>query len=117
MENNTRPIKENIGIEELEKLDIRIGKIVEAKLIEGTELIEQDVDFGPEIGIRKIVSKIAKTISPSEIAGKSFLYVLNLPPRKMRGVESQGMIIGSTDRDTFVVGLPNSSASPGSIVF
>ena len=116
METTVTAIKPDTTIDVLEKIDIRIGKVLSASLIEKTALIKQEVSFGA-LGIRQIVSKIAKVYKPEDLIGKSFPYMLNLPPRPMMGVESQGMIIAVTDKITNKVVLLPSTAEEGSIVF
>lgn len=115
--NQIRPIKPDVAIEDIMKLDIRAGRIEEAELIEGTELIKQQVDFGPEIGKRQIVSKIAKFYDAPMLNGVTATYILNLPPRKIRGVESQGMIVAIDELETNKVKLLLPIANPGSIIF
>jgi methionyl-tRNA synthetase len=84
--------KPNITFDEFSKLDIRLGKILEAvKVPKADKLLQLKVDTG--IDIRTIVSGIAEHYSPEEVVGKTVAVLLNLEPRKIRGVESQGMIL------------------------
>jgi len=84
-----------ITIEDFAKLDIRIGKIIEAKEVTGSDkLIRCLVDFG-ELGKRVIFSGIKKWYKPDDLVGKLLPYVVNLKPRKMFGEESQGMLIAA----------------------
>ena len=117
MENET--IKLNIDIEDVFKLDVRIGVITAAEKIEGTQLIKQQVNFGEGIGSRQIVSKIAKNHTAEDLIGKHATYILNLPTREVRGVESQGMIVAAEDKESKMIILmtPELLATPGSIVF
>ena len=86
------PQKETIEFEDFTKLDIRIGTILEAEKIAKTKkLLQLKVDVG--IDIRTIVSGIAESYSPEEIIGQKVTVLCNLAPRKLRGVESQGMIL------------------------
>ncbi len=79
------------------KLDIRIGTVVAAELIPDTDkLIKCTINFG-ELGTRTIVSGIAEWKKPEELVGKQLPYIVNLVPRMLRGVESQGMLIAASD--------------------
>jgi methionyl-tRNA synthetase len=86
------PQKETIEFEDFTKLDIRIGTILEAEKVAKTKkLLKLKVDVG--IDTRTIVSGIAESFSPEDIIGKQVSVLVNLAPRKIRGVESQGMIL------------------------
>ncbi|ARV15848.1 methionine--tRNA ligase [Polaribacter sp. SA4-12] len=84
--------KETIEFDDFTKLDIRIGTILEAEKVAKTKkLLKLKVDVG--IDTRTIVSGIAESFSPEEIIGQQVSVLVNLAPRKIRGVESQGMIL------------------------
>ncbi|MGK0422396.1 MAG: methionyl-tRNA synthetase, partial [Polaribacter sp.] len=86
------PQKDTIEFEDFTKLDIRIGTILEAEKVAKTKkLLKLKVDVG--IDIRTIVSGIAESFSPEQIIGQQVSVLVNLAPRKIRGVESQGMIL------------------------
>ena len=86
------PQKETIDFEDFTKLDIRIGTILEAEKVAKTKkLLKLKVDVG--IDVRTIVSGIAESFSPEDIIGQQVSVLVNLAPRKIRGVESQGMIL------------------------
>ena len=86
------PQKELISYEDFAKMDIRIGTILEAeKMPKADKLLILKVDTG--IDQRTIVSGIAQSFDPKEIIGKKVTVLVNLAPRKLRGVESQGMIL------------------------
>ena len=88
----TAPQKETIEFEDFTKLDIRVGTILEAEKVAKTKkLLKLKVDVG--IDIRTIVSGIAESFSLEEIIGLQVSVLVNLAPRKIRGVESQGMIL------------------------
>ena len=88
----TAPQKETIEFEDFTKLDIRVGTILEAEKVAKTKkLLKLKVDVG--IDTRTIVSGIAESFSPEEIIGLQVSVLVNLAPRKIRGVESQGMIL------------------------
>ena len=92
-ENKTvEPQKETIDFEDFTKLDMRVGTILEAvKVAKTKKLLQLKVDVG--IDVRTIVSGIADSFSPEEIIGQQVTVLTNLAPRKIRGVESQGMIL------------------------
>jgi methionyl-tRNA synthetase len=84
--------KELVLFEDFSKMDIRLGKILSAEKVEKADkLLQLTVDTG--IDIRTVVSGIAEHYNPSEIIGKTVAILLNLAPRKIRGIESQGMIL------------------------
>ena len=91
--------KETIDFEDFTKLDIRIGTILEAEKVAKTKkLLKLKVDVG--IDTRTIVSGIAESFSPEEIIGQQVSVLVNLAPRKIRGVESQGMILMTDTPDS-----------------
>jgi methionyl-tRNA synthetase len=92
------PQKETIAFDDFSKLDIRIRTILEAEKIPKTKkLLKLKVDVG--IDVRTIVSGIAESFTPEEVIGKRVTVLVNLAPRKLRGVESQGMILMSDTPD------------------
>jgi methionyl-tRNA synthetase len=93
MENKTvEPQKETATFEDFSKLDLRVGTIIEAeKMPKANKLLVLKVDTG--MGVRTIVSGIAEHFSPEEVVGKRVTVLVNLAPRALRGVESQGMIL------------------------
>jgi methionyl-tRNA synthetase len=88
----TEPQKELIQFDDFSKMDLRVGTILEAeKMPKANKLLILKVDTG--IDVRTIVSGIAESFSPKEIIGKRVTVLVNLAPRNLRGVESQGMIL------------------------
>ncbi len=86
------PEKETISFEDFSKLDLRVGTILEAeKMPKANKLLVLKVDTG--IDVRTIVSGIAESFKPEDIIGRKVTVLVNLAPRKLRGVESQGMIL------------------------
>ena len=110
-------MKEEITYDDFKKLDIRVGEVVKAERVPETDKLPKcEVYFGNEIGERIIVSGIAEYVSPEDIVGKKFPYLVNLAPRTIRGVESQGMIL-AIGGDPFSLITPlNSDALPGSSI-
>jgi len=86
------PLKEEIGIDDFAKLDLRIVKVLKAEKVEKTDkLLKLEIEMGDEI--RTVVSGIAQHYSPEELVGKKVVLVANLKPAKLRGIVSQGMIL------------------------
>jgi methionyl-tRNA synthetase len=110
------PQKELIQFEDFAKMDIRIGTILEAeKMPKANKLLVLKVDTG--IDIRTIVSGIAESFSPEEIIGKRVSVLANLAPRALRGVESQGMILMTTNAEGKLVFVnPDADVPNGSTV-
>jgi methionyl-tRNA synthetase len=94
----TEPQKETATFDDFTKLDLRVGTIVEAeKMPKANKLLVLKVDTG--IDVRTIVSGIAEHFSPEEVVGKRVTVLVNLAPRALRGVESQGMILMTNDKE------------------
>jgi methionyl-tRNA synthetase len=92
------PIKDEISFEDFTRMDLRTGTIVEAEKVPKTKkLIQMTVDLGMEQ--RTIVSGIAEYFSPGELPGKKVTVLANLAPRKIRGIESKGMILLAENPD------------------
>ncbi|MDA8669847.1 methionine--tRNA ligase [Flavobacteriales bacterium] len=90
--NKYPPMKEEITFDEFSKIDLRVGTITAAEKIEKADkLLKLTVDTG--IDVRTVVSGIAEHFKPEEVIGQKVSILLNLAPRKIRGVESQGMIL------------------------
>lgn len=108
---------ENITIDEFKKLEARIGLVLNAEEIEGSDkLIKLTLDFG-EASPRQILSGIKAWYEPTSLIGKKMLFVINLEPRKMMGLESQGMLMAVDGEDGSPVFLvPEKSVVPGSKV-
>ncbi len=82
-----------ISIDDFAKIDLRVGKIIEAEHIPGTKLLKLIVDLGSER--RQIISGIADYYKPEDIIGKKVVVVANLKPKKIRGYLSEGMILAA----------------------
>ncbi|WP_192499781.1 methionine--tRNA ligase [Flavobacterium sp. PL002] len=105
------PQKEAIQFDDFAKMDIRVGTILEAeKMPKANKLLILKVDTG--IDVRTIVSGIAESFKPEDIIGKKVTVLVNLAPRNLRGVESQGMILMTTNTDGKLVFVhPDTSTS------
>lgn len=93
---STLPLKPEISIDDFAKIDLRTGVILAAqKVPKADKLLELEIDLGCEK--RTILSGIALHFSPEEVVGKKVIVVANLAPRKMRGIDSNGMILMAED--------------------
>ncbi len=123
-----------ISIDDFKKLEIKIGEILSAEKVEGADkLLKFSVDFGlkpsPQSGdgsseakepvreIRQIISGIALHVGePSSLVGRKFPFILNLEPRIIRGLESQGMILAAGSDSGFSLLSAEPSTPPGTPV-
>ena len=110
------PIRENIAFEEFEKLDIRVGTVLECtKVPKADKLLCFKIADGLEN--RTIVSGIAKYYKPEELVDKQVCFIANLAPRKLKGIESQGMILSAVNADgSLSVVTVDREVKPGSEV-
>ena len=98
MEKEVTPQKDTITFDDFTKLDMRVGTIVEAeKMPKANKLLVLKVDTG--LDTRTIVSGIAESFKPEDIVGKKVTVLVNLAPRKLRGVESEGMILMTENQE------------------
>ena len=117
---------ETISFEDFKKLDIRIGKIISADRVEGSDkLLKLEVDFGEDK--RQIIAGIAQFYAPEALIGKECPFAYNLAPRVLKGLESQGMLLCPSDGESPasaqgfgearpVLLHPDKEIPPGSIV-
>ncbi len=108
---------EQIGIEDFAKVQLKVGKVLECKKVEKADkLLCSQIDVGEETP-RTIVSGIAKYYTPEEMVGKQVIVVTNLKPAKLRGIESQGMILCAEDENgELALITPSKSVKAGSEV-
>lgn len=107
----------DITFEDFTKLDIRVGTVLECtKVPKADKLLQFRLDDG--LGGRTILSGIAQHYTPEELLGKQVCFIANLPPRKLRGIESQGMILSAEDFATGQLRVisPSGPITPGSEV-
>ena len=98
MNKEVDPQKDTITFDDFTKLDMRVGTIIEAeKMPKAKKLLVLKVDTG--LDIRTIVSGIAESFSPQDIIGKKVTVLVNLAPRALRGVDSEGMILMTENAD------------------
>ncbi len=110
------PIAAPIDFEDFLKLDIRVGTVLECeKVPKADKLLRFRIDDG--LGGRTIVSGIAKHYQPEELVGKQVCFIANLPPRKLKGIDSEGMILSAEGADgALKVVMPGADVAPGSQV-
>jgi methionyl-tRNA synthetase len=107
---------DTIQYDDFAKLDIRIGKVIAAEMVPETDkLIKCTIDFG-EMGTRTIVSGIAEWKKPEELVGKQLPYIVNLAPRMLRGVESQGMLLATHAPEGIALLMPDIEVIAGTKV-
>lgn len=95
---NANPMKDEIQFDDFTKIDLRTATILEAEKVEKADkLLKLKVDTG--VDVRTVVSGIAESFTPEEVVGKQVMILLNLAPRKIRGIESQGMLLLTTKSD------------------
>jgi len=109
------PAKELISIDDVNKLDLRVAKVIEADAVEGADkLLRLKIDLGDET--RQIFAGIKSAYQPEQLIGRYIVVVANLAPRKMRFGVSEGMaLVASKDNQLWIIS-PDEGASPGSIV-
>lgn len=89
-----------INFEDWAKLDLRVGEVKKIEDIEGADkLYKLTVDLGKEIGKRIICAGIKKYYSKDELKSKKIIVFTNLAPRKLKGIESQGMLLAAVNKD------------------
>ncbi|MDH4088953.1 MAG: methionine--tRNA ligase [Cyclobacteriaceae bacterium] len=113
---SSMPLKDEITFDDFAKLDIRVGNVLKAEKMEkSSKLLKLIVDTG--VDHRTILSGIAQHYTPEEMVGKQVTLIANLKPRKMMGIESQGMILMAEDAKGKLKFLqPSDIVSPGAVV-
>ncbi len=109
-------MKPTVTYADFEKLDFRVGKVVAATGPDwSSKLLRFEVDFGQEIGKRIMFSGIRKWYEPATLIGKSFVFLINMEPKKMGEEESAGMMI-MADGDKPILFTLMEEVQPGAIV-
>ena len=110
------PVRDDIVFDDFTKLDIRVGTVKTCERVpKSDKLLKFEIADG--LKDRVIVSGIAKHYKPEELIGKQVCFIANLPPRKLRGIESQGMILSAEGADgTIAVITPEKTVEPGAEV-
>ncbi|HEY0979293.1 MAG TPA: hypothetical protein VGE23_00400 [Candidatus Paceibacterota bacterium] len=107
--------KERISIDEFAKIEVKVGTVREAEPVPETDkLLRLVVDFGEEAGPRQIVSGIrAYVVDPAELIGRQLAFATNLAPRRLKGLESDGMLFAVGEGETFAFLTPDREVPPG----
>jgi methionyl-tRNA synthetase len=115
-EHKAAPVKTDIAFDDFTKLDIRVGKVLECtKVPKADKLLQFKIDDG--LGGRTILSGIAQYYHPEELVGKNVCFIANLASRKIKGIESQGMILSAENADgNLAIIQPAREVQPGSEV-
>lgn len=101
-----------VTIDDVVKLDLRFGRVLSAERVpKSDKLIKMQVGFGEFE--RQILAGIGKTFEPEQVVGNTYLFITNLPPRKMMGQESHGMMFATGDTDKLSLVQPSSEVVPG----
>jgi methionyl-tRNA synthetase len=108
--------KAAVTIDDFSKLDLRVGEVRSAERVaKSDKLLRLQVDLGP-LGVRQILAGIGKHYAPEDLVGKRIAVLANLPPRKMMGLESQGMVLAAGDGDVLSVMSPQQDVPLGSTI-
>jgi methionine--tRNA ligase beta chain len=108
-----------IEFEEFKKVELRVAKIISSERIEGSEkLLKLMVDCGDkdETGIsktRQVLAGVGKVYTPEEMVGREIIIVVNLAPRMMMGLESQGMLLAADSPEGPILVRPDRDVAPG----
>ena len=90
---------DTIKYDDFAKLDLRVAKILEVEEVEGADkLLKLKIDVG-ELGERELVAGIKQHYNKEDLIGKQIVIIANLEPRKMKGIESQGMLLAAVSED------------------
>jgi len=105
-------IKKAVDINDFGRLDLRVGRVVEAEAVQGSvKMLKLVVDIGLEK--RQVIAGIAKFYKPEELEGRLVVLVANLEPKKLMGLESQGMVLAAGPADNIVLLAPDRDIEPG----
>lgn len=103
-----------VTFDDFVKVDFRVGTVRAAvRVPKSDKLLQMQVTFGG-MGERQVLAGIGKTFEPDALVGKQFIFVVNLPPRKMMGLESHGMILATGPSDALVLVSPSAPTVDGS---
>lgn len=87
---------------DFEKLDLRVGEVKEATILEGSKnIIKMMVDLGEDYGTVEILSGLAKYYTPEDLIGNKYVFLANLEPKKIMGMDSNGMILVADEPEKF----------------
>ena len=105
-----------ITYDDFKKVEMKVGKILAAEPVEKSDkLLKLSVDFNEEKP-RQVLSGIAKSYSPTDLIGKQFVFVINLEPRAIMGLESQAMILAANGENGPLALQPEKEVAPGATI-
>jgi methionyl-tRNA synthetase len=108
---------DQIDIEHFAKVKLRVAKIESAEpLPKSKKLLRLQVDLGPELGKRQILSGIAQHYTPEQLVGRSIIVIANLKPAMMMGTESQGMLLAAGNETTISLLQADKEMAPGTVI-
>jgi tRNA-binding protein len=101
--------------EDFEKLDIRVGQILEANVFSEARqpAYKLTIDFGPIIGIKRSSSQLTQIYAPRDLIGQQVLAVVNFPPRKIAGYSSEVLVLGTYSTQGVVLVIPQQAVANG----
>ncbi|MCA9371405.1 methionine--tRNA ligase [Candidatus Woesebacteria bacterium] len=100
MKSDSSP-KPSIAFSDFQKLDLRVGKVIDAtNIVQSRKLIELTVDLGEEHGVQTVFTGMRTWYTPQDYIGKQFLFVVNLEPKKMMGKECGSMMLAADEDGT-----------------
>ncbi len=111
-----------ISFSDFQKIELRVAKILSAERVEGSEkLLKLQLDAGDKdpaglSAARQIIAGIGKAYAPENLIGREIAIVANLEPRKLMGLESNGMLLAASDENGPVILMPEREALPGSAI-
>jgi tRNA-binding protein len=109
-----------ISWEDFEKVDVRVGKVLEAEPFPEARkpTMKLSIDFGPEVGVKRTSAQLTAHYEPKEIVGKQVVAVVNFPPKRIAGFESEVLVLGVSDGERAVVLLaPDREVPLGGKIF
>lgn len=109
---------DSIQYEDFAKVDFRVGLILEAQKVDGSEkLLKFKVDFGPELGVKTVFSGIAKYYTPDDLLNKKTVFVVNIVPKKVMGELSEAMIFAADADGKIAIISPDRDMPAGAKVY
>jgi len=109
-------LKAPISFPDFVKLDLRVGTVVSAEAVLGSErLVKMEVDFGEEVGKRQIIAGISLQYQTEDLLNRQVVGIVNLEPKKMMGMDSQGMLLAAGD-ETIALLAPDKPLENGTVV-
>ena len=110
-------MKESISYELFTQLDIRVAKVTKAEVLEESDkLIRLEVDLGEELGQKQILAGLKNSHTSEDLIGRHIIVLANLEPRKMMGMESQGMLLAADSESGPILLVPEGDAEAGASI-